>query len=61
MRADENAPLQREVNWYMEIKSPKEDVAFIAKFIFMSLLISSRFFTAERLRQLHDPDQNAHN
>jgi len=50
MKADENARLHREINWDMEIKSPREDVALIAKFMFMSLLISSVFFAGESLR-----------
>jgi hypothetical protein len=51
MKADENARLQKEINWSMEIKSPRDDVAFIVKFMFVSLLISSVFFAGESLRQ----------
>jgi hypothetical protein len=43
--------LHRELKWYMEVKSPREDFALIAKFISMSLLIFSILFSSESLRQ----------
>jgi hypothetical protein len=49
MKADVIALLRREINWSMEIKNPREDIALIAKFMFMSLLIFSLFFDSSMI------------